>query len=201
MGRFLQTDPIGQADDPNLYAYVKDDPVDRSDPTGLIEDDQQRTGSRLQTPGGEHVAGAGGSSPGAGQPNSRIASPIPLKNSSVPPATGKLQSLLQCVATKCSDVKMTITSTHEKLANGKHGENTPHGRGEAADIRVGTGPQGQPQEGKVLQCAADCGARFGLDERRHPQYDGDPPHAHVQLGAGTHGGPGDLPPAARDPNS
>jgi RHS repeat-associated protein len=35
MGRFLQTDPIGQQDDPNLYAYVKDDPVDRSDPTGL----------------------------------------------------------------------------------------------------------------------------------------------------------------------
>ena len=26
MGRFLQTDPIGQQDDPNLYAYVKDDP-------------------------------------------------------------------------------------------------------------------------------------------------------------------------------
>ncbi len=33
-GRFLQTDPIGQADDPNLYAYVGDDPTDKTDPTG-----------------------------------------------------------------------------------------------------------------------------------------------------------------------
>uniref|UniRef100_UPI0037C62CB9 RHS repeat-associated core domain-containing protein n=1 Tax=Phenylobacterium sp. TaxID=1871053 RepID=UPI0037C62CB9 len=35
LGRFLQTDPIGQADDPNLYAYVKGDPVNETDPSGL----------------------------------------------------------------------------------------------------------------------------------------------------------------------
>ena len=35
MGRFLQTDPIGQADDPNLYAYVRGDPVNMGDPSGL----------------------------------------------------------------------------------------------------------------------------------------------------------------------
>jgi RHS repeat-associated protein len=70
MGRFLQTDPIGQEDDPNLYAYVRNPPVDASDPTGLIDDDQQRTGSRLQTPGGAQVAGAGGSEAGPGQRNS-----------------------------------------------------------------------------------------------------------------------------------
>ncbi len=34
-GRFLQTDPIGSKDNLDLYEYVGDDPMNRSDPTGL----------------------------------------------------------------------------------------------------------------------------------------------------------------------
>jgi RHS repeat-associated protein len=34
-GRFLQTDPVGYTADLNLYTYVENDPVGRTDPTGM----------------------------------------------------------------------------------------------------------------------------------------------------------------------
>jgi RHS repeat-associated protein len=36
LGRFLQTDPVGYKDDVNLYAYVRNDPVNAFDPIGLL---------------------------------------------------------------------------------------------------------------------------------------------------------------------
>ena len=33
--QFLQTDPVGYADDLNLYAYVSNDPITFIDPTGM----------------------------------------------------------------------------------------------------------------------------------------------------------------------
>lgn len=65
--RFLQTDLIGGKDDLDLYAYVKDDPLNNTDPSGLCADGSDApTGTHIcpvsgkaQTTGTEGHAAAG----------------------------------------------------------------------------------------------------------------------------------------------
>lgn len=53
LGRFLQTDPVGYADSPNLYAYVLADPIGFKDPFGTV----MCTGSRIEQTSCLGVAG------------------------------------------------------------------------------------------------------------------------------------------------
>ena len=66
LGRFLQTDPLGSAAGPNLYAYVGNDPLNWVDPYGLVaEDPQADAGGAGQGNGNQPpVAAAGGAGGG-----------------------------------------------------------------------------------------------------------------------------------------
>ena len=54
-GEFLQPDPLGYEDSPNLYAYVLDDPVNLIDPLGLSFGTCS-PGEQWGTPTGSHIA-------------------------------------------------------------------------------------------------------------------------------------------------
>jgi len=69
LGRFMQTDPIGYGSGPNLYAYVRGDPVNLSDPLGL-QCNPAQTGScdpiDIIGGGGGGLVGGGGGGGGGG---------------------------------------------------------------------------------------------------------------------------------------
>jgi hypothetical protein len=69
LGRFLQTDLVGYADQNNLYAYIGNDPVDRSDPTGTY-------GCGSNTP---HDAAGCTSSPYGGQAGSQTRTVVGIR--------------------------------------------------------------------------------------------------------------------------
>ncbi len=209
LGRFMTPDALqGTIANPqtlNRFVYVADNPLRFTDPTGMFLCACGASGDLSWNGGGNGLAQGHHSLTGTGNAGSQKKNnnkPPPKSKKAhkqntlhykkgVPPASPALGRMLGCTQS-CTGFQLTVTSTtDEVIRHGRvvaHGPNTPHGRGEAADVRElpGTG-------GAILTCASVCGAKFGLDEGRHPSHGWVAPHVHLQITPGRNGGRGDLP--------
>ena len=200
MGRWMspdwsaKPDPVPYSDlhDPqslNLYGYVRNNPLSRADIDG--HDFWDKLNNLVHGNGWKDTPPPPPPPPPAPPQQTPPAANPPAQQNpvnyrpGVPPAAGNLANTVNCIQ-NCARQPITVTSTNEAIP--QHPADSPHGRGQAADLRVRPGT-----EHEVLGCAAQCGAQFGLDERAHPSAHATGPHVHIQLTPGRNGGRGDLP--------
>lgn len=214
VGQFLSVDPVmltaGRVTALGAYTYAENNPTTRTDPDGRwteqkdlvsmgyiihFTDPPASEGSAAGSPTSSQGQSSpsptqpgGSTSNGASQQTESSAAGQELQyKSNIPPATGRLLTLLQCIQAQCANEGMVVTSTDE--ASKAHPPGDVHRRGAAADLRVPTGNYNH-----VLQCASNCGAGDAVNEAAHPSTRATGPHIHVQLGPNFSGGRGDLPP-------
>jgi RHS repeat-associated protein len=88
----------------------------------------------------------------------------------VPPLNPRMQKFMECMDI-CTGDSQYINAT----ANSKH-----HDPGHAAGTTVDLRPIGTPSK-KLFCCAGNCGAAYGLDERKIKTSLGNGAHYHLQL--------------------
>jgi len=155
LGRFLQTDPVGYEDGLNWYAFVGNDPLNRTDPAGLQANTCSRVGATSCSGDYSTNAGSGGTQANAGvvravvtlarwiwqvmrpsprRPGDNRPEPIPL-----PPPPGMFSSPDPLVG----DLANAIESAHPGSVAGVNvnltNPNTPNARATEADILLRNG--------------------------------------------------------------
>jgi len=199
MGRFMSPDwsakqepvPYAKLDNPqslNLYAYVLNNPLSKTDPDGHDFWDKV-----LNTLKGKGWVDTPRQQLAPTPKPPTVPPPPPLKfkpNVPVPAPNSNLGKLLQCTNSCMNPVPIGVSSTNETVPGHPeiHGPDTPHGRGEAADLTPG-----KSESKQTMWCSAQCGAGFGQNEYEHPSAHATGGHDHVQTGEGRGGSRGDLP--------
>jgi RHS repeat-associated protein len=173
----------------NLYIYVLNSPLSWKDVDGHF---WQELGNWLVGSGWKTNKQLDPPPPPA-PPPPPLPTPAPLtykKEVPSPSAESKLGKLLNCTNKCMAPQPLTVNSTSESIPGHPeiHGPDTPHGKGEAADLKTGAT---NAREG--MMCAGYCGAGYGQNEYAHPSPHATGPHVHIQTGPGRGGSRGDLP--------
>ena len=103
-----------------------------------------------------------------------------LQTRFVPQPSQAVGDFLNCLG-ECAGQTLTVTAT----TNGHPGDN-PHSRGEAVDVLV---PRPEDRA-RVMQCGANCGAPFQIDEYAHPSPGSTGGHEHFNMVPGRGGATG-----------
>ena len=152
-------------------SVVNNDPVDGTDPTG-------EKGCSPAGPNEIVVCGHNDEPkpPVKTKPKTGGGGNVHFK-ADVPQPSQRVGDMLICIA-RCTghDLRVTATSNDHKLPD-------PHARKLAADVTTN-----EPE--KVMQCAANCGARYQQNEYRHPSPNATGGHVHLQLVPGRGGATG-----------
>ncbi len=97
----------------------------------------------------------------------------------VPPASPAVQNFMQCVSGCMGGTPFRATSTSDS-----HSPTDPHSRGLAVDGTMSGSP------GQIMQCGANCGAKYQQNEYKNPSPNATAGHYHFQLVPGKNGAVG-----------
>ncbi len=164
-GKFLSEDPLGFAGSgPSFYVYANNHAIDWVDSFGMAVVCPSFLARWCVPPPPPPISAPPQPPWYASGTRHNPATPSP-----------KLANLLDCIAHNYGQ-PIFYNSTSEFDPKVGHTEDTPHGRGEAADLEYPSNPE------KLLCAAKKCGAGYTRDESLYPSALQNGPHIHVQLG-------------------
>lgn len=133
VGRFLMTDPIGSKDDFNLYSYVKNNPLNSTDPTGTAECANSSCSKSIISSEIQKTSPV--DSALKGNPNTSVVT-VTFKNDTPGgPSTDKPVSSSTAVMVETTLKNSGVSSANiNSSTGGVHDPKSLHGSGRAVDI-------------------------------------------------------------------